>query len=146
MMTTTSPLEVIQQVFEAESAEAARDLFHEDVVASSWEMPGVEFTGFSAINEEFFLPSEAAFTDVEFDMQHMAEAGSLVVVDAIFRGVFSADYHGIPAHGKAFAWAMRDIFQVEQGTISHMWFGSDTLEVARQLGVIDQSTRLFPED
>lgn len=142
-MNYSRPLQVVQQVFEAESAEAAEVFFDTNAVACSWEQPGVEISGFSAINEKLFLPSEAAFPNSSFDIRHMVEKDQLVFVDALFHGVFDSEYHGVPPHGRPVVWPIRDIFQVRKGKITHMWFGSDTLEVARQLGVVGKNTRLF---
>lgn len=136
---------VIEQVFAAANIEAVQTLFATDVRAYSWELPGEEVIGFSNVVTAFFQPAEAAFADSEYDIKHLNAADNLVIVDAIFSARFVGSYHGVQPHGNRISWAMRDLFQIESGRITIMSFASDTLQVARQLGVIDKALHLFPQ-
>ncbi|NIB38411.1 ester cyclase [Pseudomaricurvus alkylphenolicus] len=132
-------LEIVKSMFSAETLEQGFEIVADDVVVYDWTMRA-EVHGKEELMEKILRPSDIAFADGEFDIKAMfAGDNGMVVLDAIFKARFVADYKGIAAHGKNVAWKMRDMFAVENGKVTHMWYASDTLEMAKSLGAVDDA-------
>lgn len=129
-------LKIIEKMHTAKSLIEGFEDVADDVVVSDWTK-GEEVHGKTALMEKIIGPSDTAFKDEKFDINHMFASNGMVVLDAVYSARFVSDYKGIPAHGRRVSWKMRDMFLVNNKKIIRMWYASDTLEMLTSLGAVD---------
>jgi ketosteroid isomerase-like protein len=132
-----SPARVARQLLAAGSLTDAAALLAEDVIVRDWLFPGLEIRGRAEVLAVVFEPSDRAFSNPKYEVLRVIANDDHVAVDAIFTGVFIADYKGIRAHGKPVSWQFRDMYRVQGGKITRMWFGTNTLEFATAVGLLE---------
>ena len=129
-------LKIIEKMHTAKTLIEGFEDVADDVVVSDWTK-GEEVLGKTALMEKIIGPSDNAFKDEKFEINHMFASNGMVVLDAVYSANFVSDYKGIPAHGRRVSWKMRDMFLVKNKRIIRMWYASDTLEMLTSLGAID---------
>ena len=136
--TNTSTLKIVERLHTAATLEQGFEAVADNVVVHDWTK-NCELRGKEALLDNVIRPSDAAFTDGSFEIEHMFadDTTGMVVVDAVYRAVFTGDYKGISAHGGPVSWRTRDMFLVEGGQVTRMWYGGDTLEMVQVLGAVD---------
>ena len=129
----TSAKDVVEQLLTAETREAALALIHVDVVVEDWMDSRDQIVGNENVYDTIFLPASEAFDEYRYDIQDMICDGNKVAVRARFSGRFVKPYLGFAATNKMVGWRFNDIYEVRDGRISKMWFGSDTATELKQL-------------
>ena len=129
-------LKIIERMHTAKTLKQGFEDVADDVVVSDWTKRE-EVHGKTAVMEKIIGPSDTAFKDEKFDINHIFASNGMVVLDAVYSANFVSDYKGIPAHGRRVSWKMRDMFLVKNNRITRMWYASDTLEMLTSLGAMD---------
>ena len=134
---TANALKIIEKMHKAKSLIEGFQDVSVDVVVYDWTR-ATETRGKEALMEQIIGPSDRAFSNERFDIEQLvASETGIVTLDAIYNGVFVADYKGIPAHGKPVSWRIRDMFKVENNQITCIWYAGDTLQMLQSLGAVD---------
>lgn len=118
-----------------------RALMTEDVRVHDWMAPQDVLVGPNAVLDLFLAPIAAAFPDARFEIHDVVVGDRKAVVCGDFTGTFTNEYYGVPPHGRQVHWAAHDIYALAAGGICEIWFGNDTLQVARELGALPAEAR-----
>lgn len=120
-----------------EAARIGQELFHAEAKLHA-SHPLNDFEGFAAACTGFWQPLKANFRHLR-RTHTMTAAGSfggsdMVAVLGHYRGVFAADWLGIPASHKAAWLRFAEVHRVEDGRIAETWMLLDLLDLMRQAG------------
>jgi len=85
---------------------------------------------------KFFEAAFQAVPDWKYTPKKIAAEGDHVWAYGTYAGTQKAEWLGIPATGKSFAFDAVDIFRLEGGKLAEHWDVMDVYGLFRQLGVI----------
>ena len=134
------PKAVIESFFAVNCLAETAHFLAENVIVTDWLSPYQDIRGRQAVLKDIFIPWDRAFSEASFDVIELHDFSNAVLVDAVFCGIFTSDYRGIAAHGRPVVWKLRDLYEVHDGLITRMSLASDTLELARALGLVEGGT------
>ncbi len=129
---------IVYGMHTAETLEAGFRDVSENVVVEDWTK-AVLVTSKQELLDKIIRPADLAFLDGSFEIRQLFSDPNrgMVLVDAVYHANFVEAYKGIEAHGQRVSWRTRDMFRVQEGMITHMWYGGDTLEMLQSLGAVD---------
>lgn len=123
------------------------ELLAPDAVANHWRW-GTDELGRTEIMSEYIMPHEATLSDTHAVVNQAIYAGSILILRGEYHSTFTGPvttervgFQGlepqkIQPHGGRMSWRFHDIFEFENGKIKKIWWGNDTLVVARQMGAL----------
>jgi predicted ester cyclase len=128
-----TPREVVTAFLNCETFEDAACLIADDVSIEDWFAPERNYKGRDALFEKILIPSATAFEEGSYVYPSIIEDGARVALRGTFSAKFVRSYHGYRPTQSMVAWNFHDFFEVHDGVITSMVFGSDTLSVHRAL-------------
>jgi hypothetical protein len=124
------------------------ELLAADAVANHWRWGTSELTGRDEIISKYVSPHEAALSNTHAVVHQAIYAGSVLMLRGEYHSTFTGPvtsecvgFQGLAPeklepHGRPMSWRFHDIFEFEDGRIKRIWWGNDTLVVARQMGAL----------
>ena len=88
--------------------------------------------------EAFHASRVAGFPDQHTTVDDLIAEGDLVAKRWTFRGTHQGDFQGIPPTGQQVTVQGVSVYRINNGKITEIWWGYDTLGVLQQLRVIPQ--------
>jgi steroid delta-isomerase-like uncharacterized protein len=87
----------------------------------------------------FHASRVAAFPDQSTTAEDLIGERDQVAKRWTWRGTHRGDFQGIPPTGKQVTLQGVSVYRIDNGKITELWWGYDTLGVLQQLGVIPQA-------
>lgn len=140
-MTASSTEAVVRKFVSTKDAAETYALLSPDLAMDDWMTPGTTLRGRDTVVQEILTPIAIAFPDAEFTVQDMIVGGTRAAVRGQFSATFTEPYFGLSPHGRRMRWTAHDIYEVTDGRISRIWWGNDSLYVARELGALPHDGR-----
>ena len=106
---------------------AVRKMFAPDYVV---HFGGADLRGPQAI-EQFLTELRAAFPDLRYEVEILAEAGDRIAWMRTHWGTHRSDFMGVPASGRSVTWRDMVVTRYEAGRIAEEWAVSDIGEHLR---------------
>jgi len=114
---------------------AYRDFMHPDAVFHTVGQQGEKLVGLAGFRS-LFDPVQAAFSDINFTVQEVIEAGDAAAVRWTCTGRHTGDQMGIAASGKTVAFGGNTIVHFKDGKITESFDQWDRLGFLTQTGVL----------
>lgn len=121
-----------EAIFVQKNFDALPELMREDYIQHNPLVP----TGREGF-EAFFKAWFAASPDFRYDLKQIVSEGDRVWVYGTYSGTHGADWLGVPASGRTYAFDAVDIFRIEDGKLAEHWDVLDTYSLLRQIGAIE---------
>ncbi|WP_131732421.1 ester cyclase [Actinomadura formosensis] len=132
---------VVRAFVTADDPEEMINLLSADVVMDDWMTPGTTLRGRDAVVDRILVPIAASFPDAHFVVHDVIAGGERAAVRGEFTATFAAPYLGLSAHGRRVRWTAHDLYQVAEDQVTRIWWGNDSLNVARELGALPKDGR-----
>lgn len=119
------------KVFGEKDFSALNHLMRDDYIQHN-PLVGQGRSGFQDFFEAWFKASP----DFRFELKQIVSEGDKVWAYGTYSGTHKADWLGIPATGKTYAFDAVDIFRVQDGKLAEHWDVLDVYSLFKQLGTI----------
>jgi steroid delta-isomerase-like uncharacterized protein len=113
----------------------APETYHEDIVVHSPTEPD-PLVGREDGWKRLWDQLHTAYPDFRMDIEDMFAEGDKVSVRFRVTGTNTGEYFGMKPTRKPIDVTELAVFHFRDGKVSHIWFGMDTMEIGRQLGVV----------
>jgi len=122
------------------------DLFADDVVFTHWRWRGAEVIGRDQVIKKHFEPLLASFDDFGLKILDAVYGKDKLAIRGEFNGTLVRDWGTVAAHGRRVEYYVHDIYEFRDGKVVHAWEASDSLDAARQLGIVADDGRVIGFD